>query len=83
MRLTSTLYKKLIDEKPNKCRLDNSGERPRNYKNDDFYITTWKVRSLYGARMLKQNCKNKELILQQFKGYNGGEVEYWMQVTLY
>jgi len=58
-------------------------KRPRSYKNDDLYITTWKVHSLYGARMLKQNCKTKELILQQYKGYNGGEVEYWMQGTLY
>jgi hypothetical protein len=38
-------------------------KRPRNYKNNDFYITTWNVCSLYGARMLKQNCKNREFIL--------------------
>jgi len=58
-------------------------KRPRNYKNDDFYVTTWNVCSPYDAKMLKQNCKNRELILQQFKQYNGGEVEYWMQVTSY
>jgi len=58
-------------------------KRPRSYKNDDFYITTWNVCSLYGARMLKQNWKNKKLILQQFKGYNSGEVEYRMQGTSY
>ena len=79
--------KYVIVEKPNNGHLlDNSDERPReNHKDDEVYIATWNVLSLYGAgkKQLKTELEKYRIDIAAVQEIRCREVERWIQGTSY